>query len=589
MNRFVSTTVIAFSLSGCAGMYPTGGEDPNGMGDLGVDPNALIPLLSVTAPSRGLITEAAGDTVIGVASAASDKDSVSVMVQGAPVTLSETGEFAQEVEWTEGTNIISTVAVDSQNVMAVDFRSVVSGKFAPTSEKLDKGIFFQISTEALANITTDVQDFFTPEDMGDFIENPVLHEEMTMCMMFCYTAWGIEMNGYNPQFNDIDAVVNLRDGGASVVFTMHDFAMDWTGTGIISEMGYSGQGIVTAETMTVYMDLGVEWVNNTIAVNVIDVDVDSSGFEFDFDNFMYDAMGYFGMDLDMFVVGMVESTFATMMTEQVPLEAQTALQEMNIERVVTVMESEYLLTGEIQNVDLDGEGVSVSYKTLFTPPTSKHSDALGILSIDTTAPEMSSNEKVNAGISSNLLNQVFFGLWDGGALDMEMPGEMMGINAEDIAMMMPGVTEVVIATQAMLPPTITSNGPDDTGLAQFALGDLLMSLHDPNISMEQPLLTVAVSMTADLNLDATETGLVPNLSNVEVFPSIVSPPAGLTAGVTYGLGAMLTPLAQERLPLMMSGMMEFPLDLLEGYTFTNVEVEPGQTGYINVVSDLETE
>jgi len=553
-------------------------------------PAALVPELHVSQPARGLITTEMSGTVIASISNTDPGLDYAAMVEAVVVELDETHAFAQPVGWTSGTNIIQTVAADSLGAMAVDHRAVLAGNFSPPESALEDAIIFQLTAAAMADMAGRANDYFEASDLEQFIQNPVLDEDQQFCMGMCWTMWGIEMNAHNPRFADIEAYVTPWDGGVDVLFVMHDFAMDWTGTGVLSEVGYTGSGSIRASAILMAMSVALDWREDALDASVLGIAVDASGFTFDFDNFMYEAMSFFGMDLDMFVVGMIENTFANMMVERVPVVAREMIEEMNFSKGVPAAGQSYLFEGSISDLAATQEGIWVAYDTTFAPPVRLHPTAPGYLtrSVSLPAPSPSTQEVVGA-MGLNLVNQVFYGLWDGGALDMEMPGEAIGIEAAAIAQLMPGVTEIDVRTVAMLPPTVRASETGD-GVATLSLGDLIFSLFEPNMSTEYPLMTVALSMTGALNFvsSASGSGLVPVISAVQVYPSVVLPESGLTTQMMTGLESMLVPLAEQVLPQLMGSMMEFPLDLLEGYTFTEVTVDPanGNGSYFKMMGTL---
>jgi hypothetical protein len=577
------------SLAGCQALgIPNGGVDPDAAAAEALA-KAPVPFLEVTAPERGLMTTENSGTLLGSTAPAGEENLIGVMVNGSPVEVAANGQFTQELQWAPGTHFIQTVAQYDSGGMGVDQRAVISGAFLPQEEALEQGLVFKVSEQAMTEMGKDAQNYFTGSDLEDFIQNPVMSLERTVCVGFCYTFYGIEMNAYNPTFSDLDARVFAKKGGVDMEITMFDFAMDWTGIGVVSELGYTGTGRVTAEEMALYMNTDVVWVDGELQVVVTGISVDARGMTFDFDNFMYEAMTFFGFGLEWFVEGMIEDTFAKMMYYRTPERAQEILEDMNFSKVIPVMGQDYILHGEVADLKVKKSGVTLDFSTGFEPPESLHELAPGSLKLETKVPSVAASDKVTGLMGLNLLNQVFFGLWDGGALDMVAPGEMFGLLPEHLGLLGMQVERVMIKTEAMLPPTLAP-AVDGNGVARLSLGDLIFAVHDGNGA--EALMKIVLGLEGDLFLEqGPEGGLVPVLKNVVVHPAMAGNMPGLTMGMLAGLDALIQPLAKDILPQQLASLMEFPLDFIEGYHFEDVEVSAakGDGGYFQVLGTMVAE
>ncbi len=548
-----------------------GGGDDTGGTEPSVDPSLSVPTLSVASPERGLMTTASIATVTGQAS--SDAGGLSVMVADQLVALGSDGSFAAEVELDRGTTIIETTAADADFAEATDTRAVISGEYWPMDEPLDVGMAFMISEAAFGEMASMANHYFEPSDIDDIVDNPVLHMEDEYCMGWCYTLWGIEMSVFDAGFSDISALVVPGEDELTISFTMQDFTMDWIGTGVISEVGCSGGGSMYARSMVVDMSLELEWIDGRALASVTDIDVRSEGFECEFDNFMYQAAGYFGFDLDTFVVGMAESVFAEMLEQKTPGLIRDLVDKANLSKQIDVSGQGYLFVAQVIGLELLPEGLTIRHQTSFCPPERTHEDpGPGSLYSAAALPAMPESDQMAAVMSLNLLNQMFHSAWDGGALDMTLPAESMGIKVADFEAFVPGVQELTVTTQAMLPPTVTPSVSGDHG-GLFTLGDLLFSISDPSVSPD-PLVEMALSLRGDLDLAVSGETLVLALYTMDVHPSVRSPQE-LTVGEHSGLIAMLEPIAEAELPGMLSGMLALPLDIIDDYTMQDVSSQPG--------------
>ena len=553
----------------------------------------LVPELIVSEPARGLMTTDASGVVVGQIRNPDPELSYVAMVNGTVVDLDGRLQFAHEVPFESGTAIIQTIAADSLDSRAADHRAVLSGTFSTPYAPQEDGFVFQVPSGALSEMGSRADEYFDPETLESFIVNPVMSEEVEFCMGFCWTMWGIELNAWNPDFSHIEALVRPWDGGVDVQFVMYDFTMDWAGTGVVSEIGYTGYGNMSSDAMVVTMSVAMSWEDDGLQTDVVGVHVDSNGFDISFDNFFYELFEYFGMDPDFMVVGLMESTFESMMAARLPGVMDDLLEDMSFAREIRSAGQDYTFSGDITNVSATRDGLWVHYQTGFTAPVRRHSDTLGHLTREQTIPApVATEEYVVGAIGLNLLNQMFFALWDGGALDMEVPVEALGLSADDFAAMMPGITEVVVHTRPLLPPTVRPS-LTGAGVATVTMGDVMLELYDPNLSMDAPFMTVALSLRADLSFrtNAAGNGVNPVLSGVEVYPTVVRPDSGLTTELLAGLDAMLLPVATESLPAILGSMVTLPLDLIDGFRFRNVTFGPhtGDGTYLKMEAILDVD
>ncbi len=86
------------------------------------------PVLAVTAPTNGLITN---HTPVTVSGSVTDVSAVTVAVNGTPFTVGADGHFTGSVALTEGANTLTTVATDAAGNATTDTRSVTLDTHPP--------------------------------------------------------------------------------------------------------------------------------------------------------------------------------------------------------------------------------------------------------------------------------------------------------------------------------------------------------------------------------------------------------------------------------------------------------------------------
>ena len=552
-----------------------------------------VPGFTVTDPARGTMTGRRRGTVRGQLDAPAETEPYTVTVGGVEAPLTDSGTFELDIEHEDGISILETIVDGEDGARGVDRRAVLSGTFSDPYAPEADGFVFQVPEAALHEMAGRAGDYFDPTTLERFIDNPVLSRSEVYCAGWCWTMWGIEMSAWDPDFSDIEAVVRPGQGFVDVQFVMHDFTMDWTGTGTVSSVSYSGGGYVQSDAMVVDMRVGLGWDGDRLDAEVLAVDVDAQGFDFAFDSFIYDAMAFFGMDPGFMVAGMMESTFESMLASQLPAVTAELIADMGFEETIPAGGLDYTLRGTINGLSTTPDGIQVHYETEFLSPVHAHSGVLGALVRPHPVPTPTrTGEQVIGAISLNLFNQMLFGIWDGGTLDMAMPVEALGLSSEAFSGLFPGVTAVEVRTTPMLPPTVR---PSMSGseLATLTVGDLLFSFHDPAVDPDAPFLVIALSLRADVGLKVNGTGDGVNLvlTGVETYPSVVAPNTGLTNEALAALDASLLPVAEEVLPSMFGSMVTLPLDVIDGFHFRDVTFgsHDGDGGFVKMEATLEVD
>ena len=112
------------------------------------------PTLSVTSPADGLLTR---DSIVTVAGTVSDQSSVSVTINGVPVTVTN-GSFQGSVSLQEGTNVITIKAIDASNNTTIIVRNVVRDSTPPslTISTPSNGLITNQTSVTVSGTATDV-------------------------------------------------------------------------------------------------------------------------------------------------------------------------------------------------------------------------------------------------------------------------------------------------------------------------------------------------------------------------------------------------------------------------------------------------
>ena len=188
-------------------------------------------------------------------------------------------------------------------------------------------------------------------------------------------------------------------------------------------------------------------------------------------------------------------------------------------------------------------------------------------------------------ISLDFLNQLFYQVWGGGVLDMALSGDELGLDVSELSFLLPGLTELNITTEALLPPVIVPDGTD--ALAELQLGDLLLTLYNGDATPGNEMIQVYVSafIEMDVSVDSAGTTLTPELGDMELFFDVVYPASNsIGAADTEQLLELLVPLL---IPSLTDVLGEIQVPEIEGFGLTGVSLELGGPSTRPGMLDLE--
>ncbi len=546
------------------------------------------PWLKVSAPARGFFTRGAGVEVSGEAS---DADGPVVVTVAGEVTPTDNRDhFDHRLALTEpGTQVLTTEATDEANHTVTDHRAVLYGERLEPERPLSDGVVLQLSPGALDSVADGADRFFTPEALEAMIQNPVLDRAQRFCAFVCYTAWAIRMNVYEPTFEGLTATMVPFEDRLLVTFVMRNFSALWDGRGVVSQIGYGGHGRITAEVLEVVLGVFVEWDGEAPVVRTELAEVRSQGFHFDFDDFMYRAMQFFGLNLDAFVVGMVESTFAAMLREQMPAALLEIFRMFEIHETLSVNGRDYQLDAVPNGLLVRPEAVTVGLASTVNGERLRPARrARGSLVVASEPPPPMDTDRFVANIDLDLINQLLSTLWSGGAFDQRGPPEAFGVDPQLVGLLAPGVENLRLSTAALLPPTLTrSTRAEDAG--RFAVGDLLLRIVDADADAGQTLIEVATSVEGTLSFTAAPNGVRARLDDAQAVATVISP-EGLPLSRVAALEAAVAPVAARWAEAQVA-QLGLPFSGAEGFILSEIEAtaEVHDSGFFRVLGRLDPE
>ena len=556
------------------------------------------PELDLDEPERGSWHDGLEGTLSGTATDAYSGVG-SLTANGDAVTLASDGSFAVDLDYDYGTNVIETVAVDGDGNVSTDTRAVLAGAFLEWEEPVDGGFMVYLADGPGGLDTLEdlgealVSDF----DLAALIPNPVFSDEERDCVdlgflgTYCFTWYALDLRVDNPSFGAVELDLNAQASGALVAtMTVDDVSLRWVADATVAEVDFGGNGDITADSIAVEMQF-FPTVDSTggIDLGLASVSANTVDFDFDWDSWLYDALDFFGLDgsISGLIEGFLEQALEDAMESEVPPLLADALQDLEIAFDLELDGVTYMIDAVPFDLLVDYDRLVLDLATTVVPDTWVKADAgLGSLYRDYTVNRWPSTAGTHLGMNLDFLNQFLLATWGAGLLDMEMDADALGLDVSDLDFLLPGLTELNITTEALLPPVVVPDGVD--AMLDLQVGDLLLTLYNGEALAGNEMIQVYVSAFIEMDLDANADGtsLNPMLGDMELYFDVVIPEANTVgAADTEALLELLVPLL---LPTLTDALTEIPIPDIQGFGLTGVTVESIGTfdGVVSIGGDL---
>ncbi len=548
------------------------------------------PLLEIDEPTRGDWNEGLVDTISG---RVTDEWSpvAGLEVNGGALSWSADGSFSGELNHEFGVNTVETYAWDADGNDTDDLRAVLSGEFLPYGSGLGNGLQARLNESALDTIEVLGEGMVNDIDLDSLIPSPVWSDYAETCIdlyftELCWEWYSIYFYITSPSISGTDLMLDSQAGYLDAQAYIYDPTLYWSASGAVMEIGYSGSGDIYANNISIDMDLVPYVSSGTIHVDIYNVDCDTSGFDFDWDSWIWDVIDFFGFDLDGLIASLVESTVESTIASEVPAILEDTLGSLELATDLDLEDNTYAFDAVPYQLGCDVNGITLGLATYFTAHSwSSAVSPLGSLYGGYSTPSFATTPGMHIGVSDDFLNQAMLALWGGGLLDMTMTGDDLGLAVEDLELIFPEMTELNIVTQALLPPVVLPG--TGTALLDMQLGDLELSMYGGPVAEENLMLRAYVTVSAGMDVDVdTDLTLTMELSDIEVVFDVTHPEANtLGASDTEDLLYALVPLF---LPLLTDAMGEIPMPEIEGFSLLNITVGTGgaEDGYLVLGGDL---
>lgn len=547
------------------------------------------PEMDLLFPERGYETTDAGFYVSGTAY--DDLSGVAgVWVNGDAATLNGDGTWEVWQDLDYSMNLLETEAMDGDGNLSNDLRATLSGEFTEYGYSVESGLEARISESGFDSLETLASGFIDTSTLASAIPNPVFSDSSKSCFGWfgCITWYSINFYLTNPSIGSTELDIDPTSGGyLDTEAKINNPYLNWSASGKLVGVSYSGSGYVKADWIKLNMDMTPYVSSGQLGVTVSNAAASTGSFDFDMDGWVYDVVDFFGFDIDGIVEGYLVDAMVDMAEDDIPDLFADAVQDLEIGYSFPIEGNTYDFDALPDAVSVDDTGLTLGLETWFTAQSvlTPHYSP-GSLTYPYSKPNWSgATEDLSLGLSEDFINQALFGLWAGGLLEFSMEGAELGLDLSDVSDFLPGLTELNIQTSAYLPPVVVPG--TGTSLLDMQLGDFEVSIYNGEVAEENLFLRTYVHLVAGLDMSATSDGtLSAGLGDIDVQFDLVFPnEGGRYAADTEAFLEALVPLL---LPSLTGALGEIPIPELDGFGLSSIGVslDGAEDGIVVLSGDL---
>jgi len=532
------------------------------------------PLIEVFYPPRGAMMKGPPDQVTVTGRVTSEGGPITqFLLNDSPVTLNADGTFSRTLPARSGINILRFSATNAAGGMVQAVRAFAfSHHYYPTdpgnpkAAEIPNGLRVYLGPTVFDDDNpSTVDDFATlillmlkGMDLKSLIPDPLAQTQILQCQA--------TVRAKNVQFQGPDLDLKPINGGLHARVRLTNLSLD-----IVAQMsGFlcpSASGKVKAQAITVDVDLMVTVPKPGQAqVTLANKKAAISGLDISLDGLLGFLLNWL---IDLFegtITSQIEQMVVAQLDQFAPILEQ-ALESLAIEQVLTIppligsgKPVPVTLKAALSMAEFDTSGADIGLTATALAPKGIAYQPLGSLArsacLNPSEPAFHFIElnELEIGLADDLLNQVLYSVWYGGAFEITL-GEA------DLPAGTPlgqyGIENLTIHVSFMLPPVLTSCTPGEQFRAQ--VGDV--HVHASMTLMGQPIeMDAYASAEATLLIEAqnTPTGAVLafGVQDLDVVAIEVESVSGGMAGAKYAIAALIE---QTLLPMLFEGFTGGPI------------------------------
>lgn len=538
------------------------------------------PDLVITNPDRASWVAGSGVFLFqgNVTDAWSD---LTLTVDGNGLVPTGTGDFVRAIVPQGGLNIIQTVATDSDGNYATDTRAVMAGDELPYGTAISEGIKVRLrdGPGGLDELGELAKSLIEGVDFMALIPNPLFYEGDSSAFVRADVT-GIS---FGEPWIDITPVVpdkmivsvevpNFYIGASAQAFA------DVLGLFDI-DIGLSGA--VTVDTIELDVILKPVITDGSFSIELVSSYIYLDNFDISFLDGLQDLMEWLGFDVDDYVRDIVEDLLQDLIEDNLPTLFADALDGLELGFDVPIAGVTLHIAATPESFTADPAGFTIDMATAFTSPQFVD-PGTGSVFADFSPPGWTDNG-MNIAVSLDAFNQLLHVLWGAGLITMPEEASELGIEADQLSLFFPGVTDpVALELNAPLQPAV---GPSETGLLELRLGDLGLGLYG---GTGVAVVEASVSAIVGLDVEIVDGSTISaGMGDMEMFFDVVTPPS--SNPMSQHLETIFAVVLDAMLPDLLGGLSAIEVPTLEGFTLVDPVIETSGTddGYLLIGTSLD--
>ena len=528
------------------------------------------PIIDIFYPDRGHSTTTGTEDLSGHV-----EDSygalADVAVNQQSITPDGNGDFSAALNYNWGLNLIETSASDIDGNTATDLRTVLHGTFLSQNTPVPDGLVVRLGDNAdgLGPIESYGEGLISSTDLGSLLPGNPVYSNQSGCTnnwLFSGCLYRVNLNISNPSIGntslDIDPKAN---GTVDVTFALYNAQLQWNADGELAYVDTSASGTIVAYSIVVNANLTPSVSNGVISMNMNSVSSSIGGFNFNMNGFLGDVLGFFGVNglIEDQIKDALKDAIQDAVEDEIPALLEDSLQALEVNENFDIMGNTYTLLAEPSSIVADEDGLSIGMSSQFYADNWVMDDpGLGSLFGDYAVPTWDVTTGTGISLSVDALNQLFYEVWGGGGLSMELTTTELGIGSDDLTLLFPGATDLRFTTAPLLAPVIV----DQNGSLELQLGDLGLTFHNGDLSNGDVRLDVYMTLTAPLVMSTDGLTLSATVGTAALSTDVVYP-EGSSATDTEALLSELAPLL---LPILTDALGEIAIPNIQGFNIQNL-------------------
>jgi hypothetical protein len=435
---------------------------------------APTPKVTITTPQRASFLPTGTSVVEGNVVPVTGATASTVMLNGVSVPLDSTNHFSSTVTIVEGLNVLQASCTDSSGQLGATAVGVLAGTFNPSTNLVPQAAVVRVDQSSFDAISALAESGILGTDWTAFFQskNPIYATGFAFIHL---TA-----NITQVRYRGVHCALAGKPGllGASV--TIDQPIIDAT---VAVDLGLGTLGPypaqVTADNAVITADIGAAaQPNGTVAFTGQNTVTNFQNF-----NLAITSGGVIDAIVQTFAEGAISDALKSYIddavTNMLPQKMQTALATLQNRDPIDVLGKSFSMDIRAEQITLDPSGVFVSaaFSAYGTTPTALSLTAPGSLATAGAPPSTVTNRGFFATVDDDTLNRAFYGLWEGGCLDIDLDAAFFAqrqitmpiqLNVGEIKMFLPEVaglmpdsTPVMLRLSPALPPVARVSGTPD--------------------------------------------------------------------------------------------------------------------------------